>query len=199
MVPRPRPFGSFPEPVVEIRPCNRKAGVIRLRFVHRKLQAAAALATIATLSACGMNTNGGQVACPAIAVRAGISVNIDAAYAPMVSAVKLKTCWDGSCQTYDVPLNPSTGTSGVPCSPTAGAHSVCGAIVSPTGGTNGFVDIAKLPGGPIDVTLSLTGTVTKEQTLSITPKVVHPSAPECGGDQRTAGLTVSPDGTVSAT
>ena len=55
------------------------------------------------------------------------------------------------------------------------------------------------PGGPIDVTLSLTGTVTKEQTLSITPKVVYPSAPECGGDQRTAGLTVSPDGTVSAT
>jgi hypothetical protein len=184
--------------MVAIRACNRKAAVIRLRFVHRKLQAAAVLAAVATLSACGMDTNAGGVACPAIAVRAGISVTIDASYAPMVNAAKLKTCWDGSCQTHDVQLFPSTGTSSVPCSPTAGAHSVCGAIVSPTGGTNGFVDIARLPDGPIDVTLTLTGAVIKEQTLSITPKVVYPSSPECGGDQRAAGLAVFSDGTVSS-
>lgn len=173
--------------------------MIRLRFVYRKLQATAVLAAIATLSACGMNTGGGGVACPAIAVRAGISITIDPAYAPMVSTAKLKACWDGSCQDHDVPLFPSTAASGTPCSPAAGAHSACGAIVNPTGGTNGFADIARLPEKPIDVTLTLTGAVTKEQTLSITPKVVYPSSPECGGDQRTAGLAVSPDGTVSAT
>jgi hypothetical protein len=77
---------------------------------------------------------------------------------------------------------------------------VCGAQAVPTGGKNGFASVPSLPERTVDATLTLTdaaGAQLVEQTLRITPKMLYPNGPDCGGGGPQTGLLVSPNGTVS--
>lgn len=160
----------------------------RLGSMHRASLAVIALA--ATLSACTAEGSSG-VACPDIALRPGISVDIDQAFAPQVTSVDVKACWDGDCRTMRPELEMSTAAGTTSCS----SSGVCGAQVVPTGRKNAFADIANLPGKPIDITLSMGGTTIAPQQLRVTPKTAAPGP--CAGDLRQAGILVGPDGRAS--
>ncbi|TCO52458.1 hypothetical protein EV192_112190 [Actinocrispum wychmicini] len=154
------------------------------------------VAAVSLLSACGNSP--GAVECLNVALRPGIGVDIDPAFAPRVDSAAMKACWDGDCRTFDLKLEASTAASALPCtgnSPT----DVCGAQAVPTGGKYTFAEVRNLPGKPIDITLSLAGprmTPPQDQHLTVTPRTAN-VAPQCAGDQRQAGIIVSKDGTVS--
>lgn len=167
--------------------------------MHRNLTAALVLAAVSALTACGADLGAGT-ACSGAAVRKGISVDIDPAFAGKVGDATLTSCWDGVCGDTMMNLMASSTSSPLPCSGT-GPDAVCGAAAVPTGGKGGFADLPKLTGSATEVTLKLldpSGAQISAQTLVVTPKVVYPGGPECGGGTPQGGLLVSPDGTVSA-
>jgi hypothetical protein len=180
--------------------CNQKARLIRLFDVHRNLKAVLAAATVATLFSCGAAPGAHDgLPCPNLALRKGIGLEIDPAYAPKVSKATLKTCWESTCHDSAIELYASSRTSAEPCTGTD-PDSACAAVSVPTGGKNGFADLTDLPAAPVDVTLTLldaAGALVTERSLRITPKVGYPAGPECGGGTPQTGLAVSPDGTVS--
>ncbi|ALG08029.1 hypothetical protein [Kibdelosporangium phytohabitans] len=164
--------------------------------MNRTLAAAALLlAAAATLTAC----DGGPLACRNSAVRKGISLDIDPAYAAKVGSARMTTCWSGSCTDTALELYPSSTSRPMPCTPT-GPDSACGARAEPTGGKNSFADLPDLPAGPVDVTLRLidqAGAELATSRVTITAATRYPDGPECGGGTPQGGLAVSPDGTVS--
>jgi hypothetical protein len=172
----------------------------RLLGVHRNLTSAIVLAAITTLTACGSGIgSGGGIACPGSAIRKGISLDIDPAYAPKVGSATLTSCWGGVCTDSPMDLMPSSTSSALPCTGT-GPDAVCGAAAVPTGGKNGFADLPDLPAEPGEVTLTLLdpgGAQVRAQSLVITPKIAYPHGPECGGGTPQTGLRVSADGTLS--
>jgi hypothetical protein len=172
----------------------------RLRVVHRNLKGALAVIAVTTLAACGGKGAplGAGQACTDIGVPVGVSLDIDSGYAPKVGGAKLMVCWDGTCQSSDVVLSPSTSAKSLPCTGT-GPDAPCAAQAVPTGGKNGFANVAGLPEKPVDATLTLidpSGTPLTAQTLRITPKALHPNGPDCGSGGPQTGLRVSPNGTV---
>ncbi|RSM77005.1 hypothetical protein DMH04_35770 [Kibdelosporangium aridum] len=165
--------------------------------MNRNLTAALALACT-VLTGCGSTLEGAGGACSGAAIRKGISLDIDPAYAPKVGSARLTACWNGSCQDKDLELYPSTAASALPCTPT-GPDTACGARMAPTGGKNSFADLPELSAGPVEVTLRLidpAGAEIGAPRLTITPKVSYPSGPDCGGGTPQGGVLVSPDGTV---
>jgi hypothetical protein len=137
--------------------------------------------------------------CGGAGVRKGISVDIDPAFAGKVGEATLTSCWGGTCADIPLDLMPSSASSPLPCTAT-GPDAVCGAAAVPTGGKHGFADLPALTGSAGEVTLELldpAGARISRQTLAVTPKVVYPDGPECGGGTPQGGLLVSADGTVT--
>jgi predicted small secreted protein len=166
--------------------------------VNRKLSAVLALACVG-LTACASTLEGAGPSCTGAAIRKGISLDIDPAYAAKVGTARLTACWNGSCQDKDLELYPSTASSAAPCTPT-GPDTPCSAVSVQTGGKHSFADLLDLPAGPVEVTLRLidpAGAQLSAPRLTITPDVRYPSGPDCGGGTPQGGLLVSPDGTVS--
>jgi hypothetical protein len=146
------------------------------------------LLALLLVTACGAQAGeGGERACTAIGTRVGIGLDI----APGVtaSAVTLVACWNGACRTYPVELRPSTVATGSTCAGAQPADS-CSAQVRETGGQHGFVDIPDLPAAPVTVTLS----DDVHGTLEITPKLLFPNGPGCGGGGPQANLIVDATG-----
>ncbi|WP_173137668.1 hypothetical protein [Kibdelosporangium persicum] len=159
-----------------------------------KLTAVIALAT-AALTACGTEIGD----CSGAAIRQGISVDVDPAYAPKVGSARLSACWNGSCQHSALEFYPSTAGKSSSC-PSGGPDTACAARMAPTGGLHSFADLRELPAGPVEVTLTLidpAGAGLGAHQVVVTPKVRYPAGPECGGGTPQGGLFVSPDGTVS--
>ncbi|MCE7009717.1 hypothetical protein LWC34_43950 [Kibdelosporangium philippinense] len=166
--------------------------------MNRNLVAALALAC-AALTGCGTTLQGAGMPCGGAALRKGISLDIDPAYAPKVGSARLTACWNSSCHDKRLELYPSTSASAQPC-PSTGPDTACGARLEQTGGKNSFADLPELPAGPVEVTLRLidpAGAEIGAPRLMITPKVSYPSGPDCGGGTPQGGVLVSPDGTVS--
>jgi hypothetical protein len=166
--------------------------------VNRNLTAALAVAC-SVLTGCGFILEGSGLACGGAAVRKGIALDIDPAYAPKVGSARLTACWNGSCQDKDLELYPSTAATAMQCTTTS-VDTACGAQLVPTGGANSFADLPEMPAGPVEVTLRLidpAGAEISAPRLTITPKVGYPSSPDCGGGTPYGGLLVSSDGTVT--
>jgi hypothetical protein len=164
--------------------------------VHRNLMTIVVLAATGTLTACGIDAGR---ECSGAAVRKGISLDIDAVFAPKVADATLTSCWGGTCTDTRMHVMQSSASSPLPCTGT-GPDAVCGAAAVPTGEKNGFADLPAMTDTPGEVTLRLVdsaGVQISAQALVVTPKVRYPGGPECGGGTPQGGLTVSADGTVT--
>jgi hypothetical protein len=168
--------------------------------VHRNLTAAIVLAAITTLTACGTGIGSGAgMQCSGAALAKGITLDIDPAFAPQVGDATLTSCWGGVCKDSPMHLMPSSTSSALPCTGTK-PESACGAAAVPTGGKHGFASLVDLDATPSEITLKLldpSGAELRTQSLTVTPKVLMPGPPECGGATPQGGLLVSPDGTLS--
>ncbi|GAA4003526.1 hypothetical protein GCM10022247_25520 [Allokutzneria multivorans] len=149
------------------------------------------LAGVALLAACGDGGAAGS-ACPALAARSGLGIDIE----PPLAAKVAKASVNGK----DVHLDDSTKAVPTPCD-SKDPNGACGASMVPTGGKNGFLDMADLKLAPMKVSVRLTdaaGAVVVEKDIEVTPKQVFPHGPECGGGQPQAGVIVAADGTLRA-
>lgn len=90
--------------------------------------------------------------CTPIGTSVGISVRVDAPLAGRVSAAELTACWGGSCRMAKPELHQATTRARRTCE-----NEACGAELEPTGGKQGFADVARLPAAPVKVKLRLTG------------------------------------------
>ncbi|MFD1934141.1 hypothetical protein ACFSKW_21985 [Nonomuraea mangrovi] len=150
----------------------------------------AAMGVLFALSGCAA-----ERACTLIGTPVGIAVRVDAPLAGRVSAAELTACWDGSCRTAKVELHPAGGVARQTCEGEA-----CTAEVEPTGGKQGFVDVAGLPKARVRATLRLTGPTGEavvERELTVTPKGAFPNGPDCGEGGPQASIAVSGSGEVS--
>lgn len=167
-----------------LRDCNQVSCAHRLAGMRRLLLA---LAGLAVLTGCG---GPGGVACPAMAARAGIGLEIEAPLAAKVAKATL----DGK----DVVLDESTAAVPSTC-PSGKPEQACSAQLVRTGAKNGFLDQAGLKLEPMRLSLRLTdaaGVVLVEQDVQLTPKEVFPAGAHCGGGQPQAGVIVAADGAV---
>ncbi|MEU7897774.1 hypothetical protein AB0B45_33555 [Nonomuraea sp. NPDC049152] len=154
----------------------------------RKLVAATGV--LFALSGCAA-----EQACTLIGTPVGISVRVDAPLADRVSAAELTACWNGSCRTAEVELHPAGGVARQTCEGEA-----CTAEIEPTGGKQGFGDVAGLPKAPVRVALRLKGQggeAVVERELTVTPVGSFPNGPNCGEGGPQAAIAVSGSGVVS--
>ena len=134
--------------------------------------------------------------CTLIAARAGIGLEIAL---PAVRSAALEVCWDGTCVKPGTVLSPATTNGPETCSGT-GPDAVCGVPALPAAGLTGFADLTTLPAKAVAVKLTLTdaaGAVLLDETVTVTPKLVHPNGEGCGGEAAQAGLEVSAAGVVT--
>ncbi|HEX5597947.1 MAG TPA: hypothetical protein VFX61_18325 [Micromonosporaceae bacterium] len=153
--------------------------------------------TLATLVGCAGAEK--SQACPLVGIRTGISIGIAAAIAEQVEAAEMTVCWDGSCRTRAVTLQPSSRTVDDGCTG-SGSDAVCSAHAEATGERVGFADIADLPASPVEVTVVLTdpaGARILDQMLMLTPKMAHPNGAHCGGRPQ-GRITVDADAKAHA-
>src|SRR5699024_1397761 len=83
---------------------------------------------------CGAGPGGAGEACTQIGAPTGVSVDVAAAQADDTTGGGLRVCWDGSCVTRDLELDPSTASTNETCE-----SGVCSAESTRTGAKNGFV------------------------------------------------------------
>ncbi|GAA2822093.1 hypothetical protein [Crossiella cryophila] len=149
-----------------------------------------ALAGLALLTGCG----GGpaSAACPAMAARAGIGLDIEAPLAAKVAKAELNGA--------DVHLSESTKAGPTTC--TGGQpEDSCSTGMTRTGAKNAFLDQTGLKLEPTRLRVRLTdtaGAVLVDQELEITPKEIFPAGAHCGGGQPQAGVLVTADGSLRA-
>ncbi|MEU4743978.1 hypothetical protein AB0G02_26415 [Actinosynnema sp. NPDC023658] len=146
---------------------------------------------------CGVFGAGGDVACTAIGTPVGVGVDI--AHPGVVSG-SIEVCWDGSCATPSLALNPSSRIAGTTCTGT-GPDDSCGASSEPTTGKHGFADVPELPARPVTVTLRLldrSGSAVVDSRVVVTPAMAHPNGPDCPAGGPQAGISVGADGSVTA-
>ncbi|PRX44629.1 hypothetical protein B0I33_111141 [Prauserella shujinwangii] len=166
------------------------------------MRALPALALVlVAVTACGSSAGSGERACTAIAARAGIGVDL----APPPEGTEpreatVEACWGGSCRTVSVELVPETAATETTCEGDE-PDSVCSARMRETGGLTGFADLPELPAEPVEVTLTVVtadGGEYAHRTLRVTPELVYPNGPGCGGEAAQAHLTVDSQGRVHA-
>lgn len=159
------------------------------------MRALPTIALLLVISACGMSAGSGEQACTEIGTPVGIGLEIEAPLAAKVTKATVEACWDGTCRTSELELFPSTAPAHTTC-----VGDVCSADMKPTGGKNGFADLAGLPETPVKITLELTGSggTVLQRTLEVTPRMQFPNGPDCPGGGPQAQLTVSGDGKVTA-
>lgn len=145
-----------------------------------------ALAGLALLTGCGASPAG--AACPAMAARAGIGLEIEAPLAEKVA----KATINGT----DIHLDESTRSEPAGCAGNQ-PDQACSATAVRTGAKNGFLDRHDLKLEQTKVNVRLTGAdgvVLVEQDIEVTPKEIFPAGPKCGGGQPQTGVIVAPNG-----
>ena len=145
---------------------------------------------------CGAGPGGAGEACTQIGAPTGVSVDVAAAQADDTTGGGLRVCWDGSCVTRDLELDPSTASTNETCE-----SGVCSAESTRTGAKNGFVTVSELPTEPVKATLTLVdadGDRVVHETLQVTPEKTHPNGPDCPAGGAQAGLVVTSTGAVRA-
>lgn len=159
----------------------------------------ALLAALGMLTGCGSGWFGRGTECAPVGYREGVGLDIEPPFASNVASATLKVCWDGRCHDADVELNETRDTISTPCEG-EDPDAACGATAGPpTGGLNGFADIADLPGKPVQVTVvlrSAAGEDVLDKQLTVTPKEPDPDGRTCGGEGRFQTGVVVADGRV---
>ena len=153
-------------------------------------RAAALGAVLLVLAACG-SENGGRE-CTLVFSPTGIGVDIAAPDAARVAAASMRVCWNGTCVTKRLVLQPSSTSVPLGCHGD-GPDAVCSASASPDGGQHGFAAIADLPKSPVQVKLTLRDRHHRafvDQELRVTPKATLHNGPHCGTEGLQATLTV---------
>lgn len=126
--------------------------------------------------------------CTEMGAPAGIGVEIDQAVAEQITdEVTVTVFWDDAQIETAVALYPVTEAVDQGCSDDD-LDGSCSAVMVPTGGKTGFVDIFELPQQPVDVVVRLTGrdgTLHLEETLQLVPEPTYPNGRDCppGGNQ----------------
>lgn len=136
------------------------------------------------------------VPCPAIAQASVVALTVAASYAPVVEAIHLKACQDGTCREADLELMPGSTTVDLGCEPSAGPDGTCSATSSPDGTLTGMLMMDVLTESRIDATATGTSTAgapLPERKLSFLPKAEYPFGEQCGKFV-TAGVVLDADG-----
>ncbi|WP_394825895.1 hypothetical protein [Pendulispora albinea] len=121
----------------------------------------------------------------------GISLDIDPAFGPRVSAASVSICWNGSCRTPFVELSRATEVVDMGCD-----GGTCVGQVALRAGKYARIVVPDLSPEPVRVTLNLAdaaGSSLLAQTIEVTPKMVGPWYRRNGGPQ--AHLEVTANGT----
>lgn len=123
------------------------------------------------------------VPCPAIAQASVVALTVASSYAPVVEAIHLKACQDGTCREADLELMPGSTTVDQGCEPSAGPDGTCSATSSPDGTLTGMLMMDVLTESRIDATATGTsnaGTPLPERKLSFMPRAEYPYGEQCG-------------------
>lgn len=166
-----------------------------MRRLFRALPALVALAAL-----CAGCTGAGAPGCTDIGARAGIGLVVAGPLAADADDALVRACWADGCQEFETGLTGSTTAEPQECSGT-GPDDSCSARAVPTGEKDGFVDIADLPEGPVQVTVDLRdadGERIFTASLETTPERIYPNGPGCGGDAVQLQLRASDDGLEAA-
>lgn len=154
-------------------------------------------ASLLALSGCGLGASDTPGGCTAIAARHGIGVQVAERIAGVSRTAELTVCQDGDCRTVSVELRPSSVAVDQGCD-----ESVCAATASPTGQRHGFADLPELTtsGARVRIVLRTADDApTVERTVTVTPELVYPNGPDCGGEAPQAQLRVTGTGVVEVT
>jgi hypothetical protein len=166
--------------------------------MHRRTKVTAVVTAVSAVAACGSLARSG-IECTAVGTPVGVALEIEPPFAAKVASATMKICWDQTCRTPVIRLDPSTKAGPQSCAGT-GPEDVCGVTAVPTGGQHGFGDAPGLPKSPVVITLVLrdsTGGRILNRRLTVTPKGAFPNGPDCGEGGPQAGLVVA-DGRVRA-
>ncbi|WP_236789340.1 hypothetical protein [Amycolatopsis sp. GM8] len=145
------------------------------------------LLLMVVLAACGTQAGAPGQPCTGIGTPVGIGVQIAPAVAArFMDTTSLDACWNGSCHTYQVQLHAATAAAETSCTGT-GPDDACTAHMRETGGKTGFATIPDLPAAPVQATFA-------GETVTVTPKLLYPNGPTCGGGGPQASLTVDETG-----
>ncbi|MGI5330499.1 hypothetical protein [Actinomadura nitritigenes] len=153
-------------------------------------RAAALGAALLALAACG--SENGARECTLVYSPTGIGVDIAAPDATRVASASMRVCWNGTCVTTRLVLQPSSTSVPLGCHGD-GPDAVCSASASPDGGRHGFAAVADLPKSPVRVTLTLRDRHHRafvDQELVLTPKATLHNGPRCGPEGVQAALTI---------
>ena len=124
-----------------------------------------------------------EVGCPAIAQASGVSVTVEARYAPAVKALHFKACQDGLCKEADMELAPGFISVDQGCADGSGPDGVCSATSKPDGSKRAMLMLDVLTESPMEVTASGTsidGSPLPVRTLRFTPTGDYPFGEQCG-------------------
>lgn len=154
------------------------------------MRGVAGLVAVAVVVA-GCSSGGRE--CTDVGAPAGVGIEVVPAVAGSISTGQMEICWDGHCLTRELTLAPSTTTGASGC---AGSDpsSACSAQVEPTGGKHAFAAVPGLPTSDITVTVGFDGGPTR--TVHLTPKMLFPNGPDCGGLGPQGQLVLTADGSV---
>lgn len=178
-------------------------------------RAAALVAALTLLTACGNSEGDGTHFCTLIDSLEGIGVKVAPKLANRVADAALTVCWDGTCQkrvlrlredspeapespgnpvmTTATPTTPETPAPETPATETPGSPQPVG--------LPGFAIVHDLPEKPVRVTLTFKdrlGATVLDRHITITPKPTYPNGRNCPPSDPQAVLTVSEDGSLTA-
>lgn len=148
------------------------------------------------LTACGATNAADGRTCTAIGTLVGLSVDVKH---PDVASGTIEVCWDSSCATPPLELQPSTKVAETTCTGTA-PDDTCGARMEPTEGMNGFASLPELPTRSVTATLRLldqSGSLLVDRQIVVTPEMVYPNGPDCPAGGPQAGISVAADGSLT--
>lgn len=155
------------------------------------------LASMLALAGCGASAAGLPEACTEMAARQGIGVRVAEQIAATSRTADLRVCQGGDCRKVSIELRPSSAAVDQGCD-----GSVCAATASPTGQRYGFADLPELNTAKARVRVVLRtadNASVVDRAVTVTPELVYPNGPDCGGEAPQAHLRVTDTGAVRVT
>jgi hypothetical protein len=156
------------------------------------MRAFAAGAVLLLASAC---TAPGVVGCTEIGASPGVGVTVENASAATVTALSLRVCWDSDCTDHEVVLGPGSDTIDQGCQSDE-PDAACSATVVPNGTLIGFVEVAGLPTGEVQIgaTVRHGKRSARLPEVGIRAETTYPNGPQCEPAANQAQVTIGPGG-----
>lgn len=129
--------------------------------------------------------------CTLAAASEGVSVRVDATLVTQVTDATMIACWDGTCRPYPLELRGMREW----------VDSVDGPLdTRPVSPRPNFVEIRDLPTTPVVVNLVFRdrqGNTLFNERTTVTPELMYPNGPRCGGGGPQAQVVVHADGSLT--